>query len=50
MTTTTIKVNIETRDELAKIGTYEDTMDDIISRLISEYKNKNGGNSNGKRE
>jgi predicted CopG family antitoxin len=50
MTTTTIQVNIETRDELAKIGTYEDTMDDIINRLISEHKRNNGGKPNGKRE
>ena len=35
---TTIKVSKETKKELARIGTKEDTYEDIIKRLINFYR------------
>lgn len=33
-----IKVKDETHKELSKLGTYGDTMDDIINKCIQAYK------------
>jgi len=38
---TTVKVRDKTKKELAKIGTKEETYDDIIRRLIDFYKQNN---------
>jgi hypothetical protein len=36
-----IKVKDETHKELAKLGSYGDTMDDIINKCIHAYKKLN---------
>ena len=36
-----IKVKDETHKELSKLGSYGDTMDDIISKCIQAYKKAN---------
>lgn len=33
---TNIRLNVKTRDQLAEIGKYGDSMDDIVKRLIAE--------------
>jgi predicted CopG family antitoxin len=35
---TTIKVSTETRDELTKLGTMDDSYDSVIKKLIKHYK------------
>jgi hypothetical protein len=35
---TTIKVSTETRDDLSKLGTMDDSYDSVIKRLIAFYK------------
>lgn len=37
MSDTNIRVNVKTRDRLASIGKYGDSMDDIINRCIDAY-------------
>jgi len=36
--TTTIKLRKETKRELAKIGTKEETYEDIVKRLLAFYR------------
>ena len=38
MKTTLIRVSLETKEELSKLGKYGDSMDSIIKRLIDRYK------------
>jgi predicted CopG family antitoxin len=34
----TLRISDETHRELTKIGTYEETMDDIIKKLLRHWK------------
>ena len=34
----TLRINDETHRELMKIGSYEETMDDIIKKLLRHWK------------
>jgi len=35
---TNIRINIRTRDQLADLGKYGDSMDDIVKRLIVSFR------------
>jgi predicted CopG family antitoxin len=37
---TTIAISLENREELVKLGTKDDTFDDIIGKLLRERKQK----------
>lgn len=38
-----IKLNDDTHNQLKKMASYEDTMDDVIKRLLKAYQDKKGG-------
>ena len=38
-----IKLNDDTHNELKKMASYEDTMDDVVKRLLKEHRDKSGG-------
>ena len=41
MAMTTITISKETRNRLAKFGDHDSTFDDIIQKLIKQWKGKN---------
>jgi hypothetical protein len=38
MSSTNIRVDVDTRDRIAKLGTYEDTADKILRRVLDFYE------------